>query len=1445
MPADPWQAFLGTVPAAPAKPKREDPWASFLGAPQPDPPPAASDSEWEARGIVEVNRKTGETRPLRQLAGALPGVGPVEDPYAGRSIPSIEAAQVLERTANATLGLGDLYTQAEDAARRGLRVLGKKILDPGATTAQASQAAGPTLLKPPPDLLVQQMEAPREKLGQHLAAQGWTPGMIATADTGLEAAALAAQVAADPQNLVSRVPAALETAGQRTLRKALGEGEIDALRASQRATEATAMRDQALRTADEATAALEARATQPAAAPVEAMPHAGSDVSPEAINRVARGDRYVRVTPGGEVVPIVNDVGAVDVRVNPGEVKAVVAPDGRLTVEKGRPNAAQARALSALREEPPVAAPAAEAPVPDTFEIDAPEMDAEMRRLLGLEEENAPASPGGDRGPLAAGDPPRPPGGEPLRPLPADGGAPAPPELRTTGIKNAVVAEERAARGLSEVEVDLQRRGFAKASATAQEQLARDPEAGRFLAEEVAAKPRPLSAEESALLVHERMRTQNLYHSTLDEVEAAMNEGDELAAEAGRARLATIEERMNLNDEAARKTRYEQGLGLAAGRLMLKEDYSIARLVQRARVAGRGEVPEEVRGRLVALSRDLDAATSRIGEMEERIAQMAAEREVKNIRRQVGHEIRRTRRAATRQALDEEFTALSREFGSKAQTPRAGIDPDLAVLIGKMAKNRVHAGIVGLEELVDHIYVAVAPHVEGLTRRDVRDAISGYGKTSEPSKDEAAKLLAELKAQARLVSALEDAQAGEAPLRSGFQRGKPSDRVRDLQRQVRDAMRASGIDRQASQGDQVRTALDAVKARLQNQIRDLEKQIAAGQRNPPRGKIAYDAEASGLKAERDRLAATLDSIDPRKKPEMSDEQRLRMAEASVERSIADLEARIAAGGAPGKKPARALWSPKIAALKKQQQALREQLKTLRDAAKPARDPEAARLKAFKTRLDKRIAELEGQIASGALPAKRSPRPLALDPQAMALRSRVEELKLKADQEVRKLELAQRSRPRKMMDFLVKWRRAVLLSGTSTLFKLSAAAATRTFLVTPVEELIGAGISKALPGIAAKAPIEGGGSASAIAKSFSRAMTKAVFEDSWKVLKEGKSSLDLLYGKKGVEPGSWLDFFGHLHGAMKNVPKQAAFAYAVEKQSQAALRAGLDLSEPALQATIAARAYEYGSRAILMNDNTAVNCYRLAVGYLRNKERYGAAAALEFLFPIVKVPSNYVSEAGSYAAGSLRAAQLILKRGVQGLSPEEADTVLRNLKKQTVGGALLLTGYAAASEIGGYYQKGEERPTEDVAPGDVRLFGATIPHLLLHTPAFEMLQVGASLRRVHDRQGSTWKGLLLSTKGLGEQVPFVEESIRGGRALESTSGATSYLGDLLRGSTIPPDVQRAARVQDQYEEPESGELLLQYLGLGHVHATKRYPRNLYQAWEMGVPGLRKEVPAIPP
>jgi hypothetical protein len=118
----------------------------------------------------------------------------------------------------------------------------------------------------------------------------------------------------------------------------------------------------------------------------EGMSHGGSDVSPEAINRVARRERYLRITPGGQIIPIINDVAAVDVRVNPGEVKAVIGQDGRIRVEEGRPNGTQAKALMAMGadEHVPVHPLVDRSELtPETHEIEEPEIDDELASLLG------------------------------------------------------------------------------------------------------------------------------------------------------------------------------------------------------------------------------------------------------------------------------------------------------------------------------------------------------------------------------------------------------------------------------------------------------------------------------------------------------------------------------------------------------------------------------------------------------------------------------------------------------------------------------------------------------------------------------------------------------------------------------------------------------------------------------------------------------------------------------------------------------------------------------------------------------------------------------------------------------------------------------------------------------------------------------------------------------
>lgn len=158
-------------------------------------------------------------------------------------------------------------------------------------------------------------------------------------------------MAADPVELL---PGGMAAAGLRRGAQAARRGLRGARRAGQEVVE-------------------EAASQAPRAVPS----HAGqAGESPEAIARVARGERYYRVTPSGETLPIPNTVDAVDMRVNPGEAKVRVTSQGTVEIEQGgRGGRAQAEAIQRLEEgvpEAPLARGADEAE-PGVYELDAGE----------------------------------------------------------------------------------------------------------------------------------------------------------------------------------------------------------------------------------------------------------------------------------------------------------------------------------------------------------------------------------------------------------------------------------------------------------------------------------------------------------------------------------------------------------------------------------------------------------------------------------------------------------------------------------------------------------------------------------------------------------------------------------------------------------------------------------------------------------------------------------------------------------------------------------------------------------------------------------------------------------------------------------------------------------------------------------------------------------------
>lgn len=273
-----------------------------------------------------------------------------------------------------------------------------------------------------------------------------------------------------------------------------------------------------------------------------------------------------------------------------------------------------------------------------------------------------------------------------------------------------------------------------------------------------------------------------------------------------------------------------------------------------------------------------------------------------------------------------------------------------------------------IEQLTDMLHSVVKEDFPDVSVREVRDAITKYGKTRELSKDELSVRLREMKRIGKLISSLEDIENQKRPLRSGLQRDRPTDEERRMMKQVKEAMK--DLPMNDAEVDQAwRTALDQVKARLRNQISDLEDQIATGKKTPKKKGIEYDDEAKALREERDALKEVIQKIEG--KPKMSDEQKIRMAIAGVERSVADLERRIATQDVS---PAPRSTTPVTPEL----QALRDRRKALADTYRQMQDElgatERKRLEAQKKAVQKAINNYQRRINEGdfAPPKKRAP-----------------------------------------------------------------------------------------------------------------------------------------------------------------------------------------------------------------------------------------------------------------------------------------------------------------------------------------------------------------------------------------------------------------------------------------------------------------------------------------
>lgn len=231
-------------------------------------------------------------------------------------------------------------------------------------------------------------------------------------------------------------------------------------------------------------------------------------------------------------------------------------------------------------------------------------------------------------------------------------------ETEYTGLKKAVVAEERIERGADPIEAEA-----ARTWGPLWEQTRREVGEGHVnplgLARQVTETPRPMTDKEVTVLLHGKRRAQNQRYAAMDDMEAATGKGDRAARTDAEMRLERAETDMDAIEQASRAGMRENARGMSMMRAMVRDDYSLARLNQRARVAAGGDLKPEQGTRLREIGDRLDKAERGVGDIERHLE------DYKRQEREYKQKSDPQRLAETKRRLHREIGELTRKLSSQ------------------------------------------------------------------------------------------------------------------------------------------------------------------------------------------------------------------------------------------------------------------------------------------------------------------------------------------------------------------------------------------------------------------------------------------------------------------------------------------------------------------------------------------------------------------------------------------------------------------------------------------------------------------------------------------------------------------------------------------------------------------------------------------------------------
>lgn len=264
------------------------------------------------------------------------------------------------------------------------------------------------------------------------------------------------------------------------------------------------------------------------------------------------------------------------------------------------------------------------------------------------------------------------------------------------------------------------------------------------------------------------------------------------------------------------------GRALQARKVRVLQDYSLANMMARTRKANNNrpltrEQFEEVNAKFDALVEAETKLKTKIAKLEAENEKLKLNKSETRLRKEAAIDGRNKNRAEVKESLKKERSSIIEEMNKILNKNRGTLSAnpipvEMFPLVAKLAKNYFVDGVTSIEGIVDNIYNDIKDLVDGVTKRDVRDAISGYGKDSRPTQNDLQRELIDLREQAKLISRIEDAEAGIKKTKDDRTRREASDEVNRLRARLKDL----------TKGDD---ALDALKERLKRNIKETKRKL--------------------------------------------------------------------------------------------------------------------------------------------------------------------------------------------------------------------------------------------------------------------------------------------------------------------------------------------------------------------------------------------------------------------------------------------------------------------------------------------------------------------------------------------------------------------------------------------------------------------------------------------